>query len=227
MKSPGKDPMPTHEDNAEIARYWTMSRPGDALEIPVTGERLIFRRRAADSGGAVLSFEYFLPAGGSVQLAHVHPRQEERFEIVSGRAKIRVGRRLLRATAGESVVVPRGTVHRLWNDGDDELHVVVEFRPALRTEQGFEQLFGLGRDGKLSARGFPHPLQTAVMAKEYRDEGQFPFLPAVVQRALIAPLATIGERLGYRANDPRYRTGPRTERSDDPSRWPPSQRGAQ
>jgi Cupin domain len=116
----------------------------------------------------MLSFDYFLRPAGSVPLAHVHPRQEERFAIVSGRARIRVGRRLRRASAGESVVVPRGSVHRLWNDGEDELHVLVEFRPALRTEEGFEQLFGLGRDGKLSKRGFPHPLQIAVMAKEYR-----------------------------------------------------------
>ena len=185
-----------------------MARQGDALENPVTGERIVFGRTTADSGGAVLSFAYFLPAGGSVPLAHVHPRQEERFEIVSGRARIRVGRRLRRASAGESVVVPRGTVHRLWNDGEDELHVLVEFRPALRTEEGFEQLFGLARDGKLSRRGFPHPLQLALMAREYRDEAQFPLVPTVVQRALIAPLAAIGVRRGYRAVDPRYEAGP-------------------
>jgi hypothetical protein len=64
--------------------------------------------------------------------------------------------------------------------------VFVEFRPALRTEEGFEQLFGLAREGKLSRRGFPHPLQIAVMAKEYRDEAQFPLVPTVVQQALIA-----------------------------------------
>ena len=105
--------------------------------------------------------------------------------------------------------MPRGTVHRLWNDGEDELHALVEFRPALRTEEGFEQLFGLARDGKLGKRGFPHPLQIAVMAKEYREEGQFPRVPVLVQRALIAPLAAIGARLGYRAFDPRYEAGRR------------------
>jgi len=52
-----------------------MARQGDTLENPVTGERLAFRRTTAESGGAVLSFAYFLPAGGSVPLAHVHPRQ--------------------------------------------------------------------------------------------------------------------------------------------------------
>src|SRR2546430_127435 len=185
-----------------------MARQGDALENPVTGERLVFRRTTPDSGGAVL-VRLFSSRGRSVPLAHVHPRQEERFEIVSGRARIRVGRRLQRAGPGESVVVPRATVHRLWNDGEGDLHVLVEFRPALRTEEGFEQLFGLGRDGKLNKHGFPHPLQIAVMAKEYRDEAQFPLVPAIVQRALIAPLAAIGARLGYRAFDPRYAARPR------------------
>src|SRR5438132_1077272 len=181
-----------------------MARQGDALVNPATGERLVFRQTTAESGGAVLSFEYFLPPGGSVPLAHVHPRQEERFEFVSGLARVRVGWRVRRAGAGESVVVPPGTVHRLWNDGEDELYVVVEFRPALRTEEGFEQLFGLAKDGKLSRRGFPHPLQLAVMAKAFRNEGRFPFLPVIVQRALIAPFAALGTRLGYRAADPRY-----------------------
>jgi mannose-6-phosphate isomerase-like protein (cupin superfamily) len=181
-----------------------MARPGDALENPLTGERLVFRRTNAESDGSLVAFDYFLPAGGSVPLAHVHPRQDERFEVVAGRAKIRVGRRILYASVGESAVVLRGTVHRLWNAGAEELQTFVEFRPALRTEEGFEQLFGLARDGRLGRRGFPHPLQMAVMAKEYRNEGRFPLVPAVLQDALIAPFAALGTRLGYQAFDPRY-----------------------
>jgi hypothetical protein len=61
-----------------------MARPGDVLENPVTSPRLVLRRTTADSGGALLSFDYFLPASGSVPHAHVHPRQEDRFEIVPG-----------------------------------------------------------------------------------------------------------------------------------------------
>lgn len=185
-----------------------MACSGEELHNPVSGERLVFRRTAAETAGALVSFDYFLPAGGSVPLAHVHPEQDERFEIVAGRARIRIGRRIVHAAAGESIDVPRGTVHRLWNAGDGDLHTHVEFRPALRTEEGFEQLFGLARDGKLGKRGFPHPFQMAVMAKEFRHEGRFPLVPVMLQQALIAPLAAIGRRLGYRAVDPRYRSPP-------------------
>jgi len=37
-----------------------MARQGDTLENPATGERLVFRRATADSGGALLSFAFRL-----------------------------------------------------------------------------------------------------------------------------------------------------------------------
>ena len=42
------------------------------------------------------------------------------------------------------------------------------------------------------------------MAKAFLNEGRFPFVPAIVQRALIAPFAALGTRLGYHAVEPRY-----------------------
>jgi mannose-6-phosphate isomerase-like protein (cupin superfamily) len=187
-------------------RLRDVARPGDVIDNPVTGERIVFRRTSAETDGELVAFDYFLPPGGAVPLAHVHPMQDERFEILAGRARIRIGRRVRHAAAGDSVVVPRGTVHRLWNEGQDELQVLVEFRPALRTAEGFEQLFGLARDGKLSRRGFPSSLQLAVMAKEYRDEGRFPYVPSFLQQATVIPLAAFASRLGYRAIEPRYRS---------------------
>jgi quercetin dioxygenase-like cupin family protein len=167
----------------------------------------VFRATAGETAGRLLSFDYFLRPGGSVPLAHVHPRQEEQVQIVSGTARIRVGRRKRWARPNETVVVPAGTLHRLWNTGTEELHAVVEFRPALRSEQGFEQLFGLARDGKLGKHGIPNPLRMAVMAQEYVDEVALPFIPRQVQRALFAALAPAGRALGYGAFDRRY--GPR------------------
>lgn len=184
-----------------------MAERGDQIENPVTGERIVFRETARETGGELLSFDLYLRPGGSVPLAHVHPRQEERFEIVSGRARIRVGRRRLEAGPGDVVVVPAGTIHRLWNAGADELHAIIEFRPALRSEQGFEQLFGLARDGKLGRTGIPNPLRMAVMAPEYLAEVALPFVPRAIQRAVFAPLALLGRALGFRAYDPAY--GPR------------------
>lgn len=179
-----------------------MARAGDAIENPVSGERIVFRQTAGETNGELLAFDYTLRPGGSVPFAHVHPRQEERFEIVSGRARIRVGRKKLTVGDGESVVVPAGTAHRLWNDGAEELRAIVEFRPVLRIEDGFEQLFALARAGKVGRLGLPrNPFRLAVLAYAFRDEIELTALPRL-QRAVTSMLAPVGRLLGYEAVQP-------------------------
>lgn len=182
---------------------------GDEIENPVTGERIVFRQTSAETNGELLSFDYTLKPGGSVPFAHVHPRQEERFEIVSGQARIRIGTNKVLVGPGESVVVLPGTAHRLWNQGAEALRAVVEFRPALQMEQAFEQLFGLACEGKIGLLGLPkNPLRLAVLAHEFRDEVLLSALPQGLQRAVAALLAPIGRLLGYES------VKPRLERSD-------------
>ena len=136
--------------------------------------------------------------------AHVHPNQEERFEVLSGRPWFRVAGTQGRARPGEVIVVPPGTPHTWCNDTGEEARVLVDFRPALRTETFFENLIGLARAGKLSRRGWPNPFRAAVLAQEYREEvvGAWPPLP--VQHVLVGLLAPLGRLLGYRGNDSRY-----------------------
>jgi uncharacterized cupin superfamily protein len=67
---------------------------------------------------------------------HVHPRQEERFEVLSGKLGLRVGGVERVLGEGEAITAPAGFAHAAWNaSSDDEVHVLVDFRPALRTER--------------------------------------------------------------------------------------------
>src|SRR5215210_5059692 len=50
--------------------------------------------------------------------------------------------------AGETVVVPAGTPHVWGNPNDDEVHLIIEFRPALRMEEWFETFFGLQKEAR-------------------------------------------------------------------------------
>ena len=77
-------------------------------------------------------------------------------------------------SAGDVIVVSAGSVHAAWNAGDDEVHVLVDFRPALRTERAFETLAGLARDGKTNRAGAPkNPLQLALVLREFEEEIYF------------------------------------------------------
>ena len=165
-----------------------MAQAGEHLRNAVTGEELVFRRTGADTDGELLEFDWRFPAGGSVPL-HVHRLQEERFQILSGRARFRVAGRRLRADAGEEVAVPPGTVHGWGNAGEDELWARIQFRPALRTEQLFDALFALVRDGGVDRKGRPRPLRLAKLLHEFREEMQVPWVPAPVQSGLLKLLA--------------------------------------
>jgi mannose-6-phosphate isomerase-like protein (cupin superfamily) len=146
--------------------------------------------------------ELALRPGGRVPVDHIHARQEERFEVISGTARVRVGKTVRDLTAGESVAVPPGTVHRVWNETDEDVRVLVEFRPAMNTESLFEAICALARDGKVDRRGLPNPLRMAVVARALRDETYLAGIPIPVQRLGIAALAPLGRFLGYKARHP-------------------------
>jgi mannose-6-phosphate isomerase-like protein (cupin superfamily) len=186
---------------------------GKVIESPTT--RLLFKRTAADTDGALLRFEQFVRGGTPEVPEHVHPRQEERFVVLSGRMGVRAAGRERVLGAGEEVVVPPGTPHTFWNAGEEELHHVVELRPALEHEVFFETVFGLQRDGRFPVEGDgrpPNPLQGALLVLGYGNYLAKPPIPA--QRALFGPLALLGRLFGYRKSYPEY-SDDRPERSDD------------
>ena len=174
-----------------------MIRAGDTIENPVTGERIVFRKTSHDTGGEAVVIECFVKPHGFVAAAHVHPAQEERFEILHGTVGFRtpLGERL--AGPGERVTVAAGTPHKFWNAGDDELHFVCVIRPALQFEQLLETMFALAADGKTNRKGMPSPLRLAVIAKANFDTVRLPMIPDWMQRTALATGAPIGRLAGY------------------------------
>lgn len=188
-----------------------MARSGDVLQHPVTGERVVWRKVAADTKGELLQADLFAAPGAFVAAEHVHPNQEERFEVLAGTLRLRIDGEERTLRAGEMAVVPPGRPHVWWNAGEDEVHLLAEFRPALRTETFFETFFGLATDGRTNRKGLPNPLQLAVLVREYEGELRLARPSVPIQRALFAPLAVVGRLLGYRGSYPRYSPGPPTK----------------
>jgi mannose-6-phosphate isomerase-like protein (cupin superfamily) len=176
-----------------------MIHAGDAIENPVTGERLVFRQTSRETNGESVVLEAYVKANGFVAAAHVHPHQEERFQVLRGTVGFRVGRKKLLAGPGQRVTVPAGTAHKFWNAGDDEVHFVCEVRPALQFEQLIETMFGLANDGKTNKKGMPNPLRLAVIARAHFEDVRLPFPPAWMQRAGLALGSPVGRLLGYEA----------------------------
>jgi mannose-6-phosphate isomerase-like protein (cupin superfamily) len=176
-----------------------MLQVGDVIENPVTGERLVFRKTSRETNGEAVVLETFVKPDGFVAAAHVHPHQEEQFEILRGTVGFRLGREKIVAGPGQRVTVPAGTAHKFWNAGDDEAHFLCEVRPALQFEQLIETMFGLAADGKTNRKGMPNPLRLAVIARHHFDHVRLPFPPVWMQRMGLALGAPVGRVLGYQA----------------------------
>jgi mannose-6-phosphate isomerase-like protein (cupin superfamily) len=179
-----------------------MARAGDVIDSPVIGERVIFRKTAADTNGEFLEIECISRPGSSGPIEHIHLTQEERFEVLSGVMLVQIAGREERLEAGQSIVIPRGTPHKFHNAGTEDLRFVAEFCPALQTERFFETMFGLARDGKTDAAGSPRFLQIMLMTSAY--DMYIPGPPILMQRLMSAVLSPIAKLLGYRASYPEY-----------------------
>jgi quercetin dioxygenase-like cupin family protein len=175
-----------------------MITTGQTLRNRVTGETLVFRTTSADTDGERVVVETFVEPNGAVAAAHVHPAQEERFEVLAGEVEFRLGKRKLVAKPGDRVLVPAGTPHRFRNVGEETAHFVCEVTPALGFEQLIETMFSLAEDGKVNKKGMPNPLRLAVIANHHFGDVQLPFPPAWLQRLGLALGAPLGRLLGYR-----------------------------
>jgi quercetin dioxygenase-like cupin family protein len=178
-----------------------MAYTGQIIDNPVSGERIVFRKTAADTGGELLAIDLVLSPDGHVPGAHVHPYQEERFEVVSGQMKFRLGRRTIVAGPGEVVVVPAGSIHKFSNAGHESAHARVEVRPALKMEELFETTVALAEEGRTNKKGMPHPLDLALFVERFEDEVRAPFPPAPVVKAAMAPLRWAARRRGRAQRD--------------------------
>jgi quercetin dioxygenase-like cupin family protein len=174
-----------------------MAYAGQTIENPVSGERITFRKTAADTNGELLEIDLELAPDGHVPGKHVHPSQEERFEVISGSMKFKMGRKTVVAEAGDVVTVPAGVVHAFQNGGDETALVRVQVRPALKMEQLFETAVALANEGRTTSKGMPKPLDLALFVREYADEVQGAFPPVWVQQATMAPLAWIARKRGH------------------------------
>ncbi|MEO9176775.1 MAG: cupin domain-containing protein [Gaiellales bacterium] len=64
--------------------------------------------------------EATVPAGGET-VEHYHPIAEEVYHLVSGAGRLRLGDELAEVRAGDTIVIPPGVRHKLWNPGDAPL----------------------------------------------------------------------------------------------------------
>jgi quercetin dioxygenase-like cupin family protein len=147
---------------------------------------------------AALEVEGRWGPGGSPPPKHLHPSQDERFEVVEGELHARVDGAEHVLLAGDDLEILRGSVHQMWNPGASEARAIWRTTPAMRTASWFRAIDSLHRSGRVGANGMPGPLAFGVLLSEYRDVFRLAG-PDLVLRPVLAALGAIGRVRGYRA----------------------------
>ncbi len=128
---------------------------------------------------------------------HLHPAQDEHFEVLAGALRAVVGDQERTLGPGETLEIPRGTPHQMWNPGGEQARVLWQTRPRGRTEQWFTALDTLQRQGRVGANGLPGPLAFGAMLTEYSDVFRLAVGPDLVVRGALAALGALGRLRGY------------------------------
>ena len=111
------------------------------------GMRLRLVRTGAETDGELLEMEASYSGEDGMPPSHLHPRQAERFTVLEGSMRAIVDGREQTYGAGESFEVTAGTPHQMGAEGPTVMRW--EVRPALRTAEFFERLYGEGPSAEL------------------------------------------------------------------------------
>jgi mannose-6-phosphate isomerase-like protein (cupin superfamily) len=170
---------------------------GQVVDIP--GERLKFLETGWQTNGEALAMdtvrEPFKDPDFKLRRedGHVHPDQEERFDVIAGSARFLIGDREVVVTAGQTAIVPPNTVHHWMALGGQPVRVKAVYKPALDTAELFYRLYGPLERGEINL------IQASVIQREYRG-AVWPVHPhPVAWKMLTMILAPIGRLLGYKA----------------------------
>jgi quercetin dioxygenase-like cupin family protein len=149
-------------------------------------------RYAFEPDGDNVFVDTWLEPGGALP-PHLHPGQEERWSVLEGEVRFRLGKdkRVLRPVDGEVIVAP-GTVHGLESISNADAHLRCHAIPALGLQSFLEDSAAAAQEGLFMKGGIPKSLRGARWAarflKQHREDVVMTFPPRFVQSALIGLL---------------------------------------
>jgi mannose-6-phosphate isomerase-like protein (cupin superfamily) len=174
-----------------------LARAGDVFQLH-DGEKVTVVTASADSGGELLEVSAEWTPASHKPLVHSHPKQDEHFEILEGELTVKLDGEKHVLHAGDTLDVPRGTKHAMWNSGSVPARAGWQVRPALRTEDFFENVHRQRAAGHTAKGGMINMAAAAVVLSEFPDEF-VPDIPPAARKPAFAVLRQWARVRGYPA----------------------------
>ena len=109
-------------------------------EIKVGEVAIRFLVEGEQSGGSVAVFEFDVPAGARVPVAHSHDGYEETTYGLEGVLTWTVEGTPAEVGPGEALLIPRGAVHRFDNTGDVDARALAIVTPGILGPDFFREV---------------------------------------------------------------------------------------
>ena len=157
------------------------------------GEKLIFTDLKKEYDGDRLVVENYLTPGKGPKM-HTHWMQDKALKVIKGKLGYQVkGQPKQYATEGEIVFFKRGTPHRFWNAGHEELHCKGWMKPANTVTFFLSSLYDAqNRSGKAQ----PEQFVAAYLVKHYSEEYDIPAIPRFARKTIMPVTYFVGKLLG-------------------------------
>ena len=127
-------------------------------EIRIGPLAIRFLVEADESGGTVAVFEFDVPAGSKVPVAHSHDAYEETIYGLRGVLSWTIEGTQVEIGPGDVVCIPRGAVHRFDNLGDVDATALAIVSPGVLGPDYFRETAAVVR---AAAGGRPTPSSSA------------------------------------------------------------------
>jgi quercetin dioxygenase-like cupin family protein len=137
-------------------------------EITIGELAIRFMVEGEESKGSVAVFEFEVPAGAKVPVAHSHDGYEETIYGLEGVLTWTVEGTTTDVGAGEALCIPRGAVHHFDNTGDVDARALAIVTPGVLAPEYFREVAGV----IAAAAGGPPDL--AAVAAVMRRHGLTP-----------------------------------------------------
>ena len=157
------------------------------------GEELIFHRIDRENGIEKLIIENIVqPNAGPIM--HTMHMQDEALTVLKGKMGYQImGEEARYAQIGETITFKKGTPHRFWNAGKEELNCFGWIKPANNALFYLTALYDAMNESETER---PEQFDTAYLLYRYRKEYDMPQLPRFVRSVVIPATYTIGKLTG-------------------------------
>jgi mannose-6-phosphate isomerase-like protein (cupin superfamily) len=163
------------------------------LEMRHNGERLTIHRTRDSRGVEELHLSGTLPARREGPPLHIHALEDEHAQVISGTLSAIIDGKTMTVGPGGWARFPKGSAHRWWNAGDDELVARGIATPAVDLDRFLQALFEVLNAGEA---GRPPFFYLAHVLYRHRKTQTILAMPRLIQSVMLPLAVLVGTALG-------------------------------